>query len=178
MDDKKLHSGADFTDYDTGQKSPEEIGYPFLRGAQSLPEEAIHFDDTTISKFEEKNGLPYAAVKLGYGDKFSLDPQVEMKVRAIDEHIRQTMQQEGLKDTPFSYQTILARMAGKLADSIEGARNHNQIKGLLDNLFMQVAFANGKSSKTFLQEFSKRFSQSRVDKLLVQLGAELQKIIK
>lgn len=175
MDDK-LHSGADFSDYEVGQLKPEDIGYPFLRGAQSLPSEASTFEDSKISEFEDKNGLPYTAVKLGYGDKFTLDPHVEAKVRAIDEHIRQTMQEEGLRDSPIGYKTVLERMAGKMSESLESAKNHDSMKGLLEMLFIQVSLANGRSSKTFLQESLKRFSEQRVTKLLSQLKETLQVI--
>lgn len=171
-DEKKLQSGADFSDYAIAQKSPEEIGYPFLRGAQGLPAEAQDYQDDTISNYEEANGVPYTAVMLGYGQHAKIDPQVELKIWAVDEHIRKTMADEGVRDSKVGYKTIYTRLTQDL-EGAESAKNHNTMTRLLDTLFMRVALANRVSSKTYLQKVVVQHEHVKTDRALKRLKTSL-----
>lgn len=171
--DQKLHSGADLSDYDIAQKSPEEIGYPFLRGAQSTPLEASTYEDDPIASFEETKGFPYTASKLGYNENFKLDPQVEMKVRAVDEYIQQKMQDERTSNSKVGFDTILNRMLQMLGESPEESRNRGTLSKVLDSLFLQVSIANRKSSQAYLKDFTKRYETKRIQDSLLKLKAAL-----
>jgi len=170
MDDK-LHSGADFSDYDVAQIKPEDTGYPFLRGAQGLPAEASQYVDESVDTYEESNGVPYTAMKLGYNENFKIDSQVEMKVRAIDEYILLKMHEEGTSKSKVGYDTIFNRMTQMLGESPEEAKNHNSRTKILDNLFMQVSIANRVSSKTYLKNFAQKYQKQHIKNTLSKLKA-------
>lgn len=173
MDEKILKSGADASDYAVAQVPAEEQGYPFLRGAKGETPEAMNYQDAPLDNYEKETGIPYLAARLGYGQNVKVDPMVEMKVRAIDEHVRSTMQKEGMTNSKTAFETVLRRMAESLGESLEGAKNHGSLTKLLDSLFMQVSFANGMSSKTFLAHYRQKYLGDRTNNLLRELGQHL-----
>ncbi len=148
---------------------------PFLRG-EALPLEASTFVDEPISTYEEKNGLVYTAVKLGFSQKDRIDHITDTKIRAIDEHIRMQMLDENLYNTAKSYDTIFNRMTSNLGESPESARNSNKLNVVIDNLFMQVSIANKMSSKTHFEIANKRFEIERINRQMKSLKEQLNNL--
>jgi hypothetical protein len=171
--DEILHSGADISDYEIAQKSPEEIGYPFLRGAQGLPAEAVPYENDPIDSYEETKGFPYTAAKLGYNENFKIDPQIEMKIRAVDEYVIQKMQEEGTSTSKIGFDTIFNRMIQMLGESPEESRNRGTLSKIVDSLFLQVSIANRKSSQVYLKDFTKQYETKRIQDSLLILKAAL-----
>lgn len=140
---------------------------PIHRG-QSAPPEDSPYTDVIVSEFESSQGHPYTAERLGFKDNFNLNPFVEMKVRAIDEHILNVIRDEGLRDSPIGYKTVLDRMLANLGQSLESLSRGKQLQAL-DSLFSQVSVANRQSSKTFLKTFEKGYNTRKVASLKQQL---------
>lgn len=152
----------------------DPTGRVILRGGQALPAEAVQYDDQPVSTYIETQGIPFTAEALGYKDSIKLDPAIEMKVHAIDEHIRMKMQEEGLRDSRIGYKTIFSRLTG--GKNLNDSMTHAERTRILDNLFMQVSLENRMSSKTFLQHYTKRFAAQRIEKLTNLLKSELNKL--
>lgn len=136
---------------------------------QSDTPEAMPYSDEQISTYETTNGFPFTASKLGYNENIKIDPYVEMKVRAVDEHIQQVIRDERLRDSKVGYDTVFKRLCANLGEPYERMIQGGNQGQLLESLFMNVALSNKMSSKTFLKEFTRKYSERRVSILKQQL---------
>ena len=74
---------------------------------QGLPNEANEYEDLQISEYEQQNGVPYLVDKLQIKTDYMFDPDVMLKVRAVEEFIFKEIRSGELRDSKVGYETIL-----------------------------------------------------------------------
>lgn len=152
------------------KKFPSRHSFPTHGGEE--PVEAHPYSPEPASTYEAEHGMPYIASKLQLSN-YHVDPQNEIKVMAVDQHIKTLMEEEGLRDSVVSYETILNRMFSRLGGSAESLVRTGKGSNLLDMLFQEVALTQNMSGETFLKTVQQLFHRAKVELLKGELKKEL-----
>lgn len=135
--------------------------------AEEVPE-VLAYEPTPIAKGE----TPAIVEKFGIMAGWQTDPQIKTKALAVDSFIRDRIQDEQLRDSQVSYETILGRMLGER--NLEDIVRKGEGFDLLDQMFQQAAIEEEMSSETYLKKFEDQVKWERVRYLKQELKEALR----
>lgn len=106
---------------------------------------------------------------LGINESLNIDFDLDVKARAIDKYVRESIKTESVKDSKFGFEKGLEKLVQRLGVNLmEESQKGNAMK-LLDRLFQEVSISNSLSSKTFLQEVRNEVKKEKIKSLKNQL---------
>lgn len=144
---------------------------------QGLPNEANEYEDLQISEYEQQNGVPYLVDKLQIKTDYMFDPDVMLKVRAVEEFIFKEIRSGELRDSKVGYETILERMMTRLPDPLERMIQQKENQKALQFLFLQASMDAKLSGESYLKKVKSSMKEKRVGFLLSQIKTGLNQIV-
>mgnify|MGYP001559384299 FL=1 len=140
-----------------------------MQTAEEVPE-VLEYEPSPITTGE----TPIIVSRLGIQAGWEVDPQVKTKALAVDSFIRGRVDDEDLRDSEVSYDTIFQRMIGE-AD-LEDIVRRNSGMNLLDQMFQRAAIEERMSGQSYLEKFAEHIKWERVTNILSQLKQALNAI--
>ena len=140
-----------------------------MQTAEEVPE-VLEYEPSPITTGE----TPIIVSRLGIQAGWEVDPQVKTKALAVDSFIRGRVDDEDLRDSEVSYDTIFQRMIGE-AD-LEDIVRRNSGTNLLDQMFQRAAIEERMSGQSYLEKFAEHIKWERVTNILSQLKQALNAI--
>ena len=138
-----------------------------------IPVEKGQFDSIEISNYSKEKGFPYIVDKLNIRNDFNMDSKIAAKAHGIEQFIMEQIQEEGLRDSLISYETVLDRYLTKLPESLERmVQSKNSLKAL-EFLFGEAALEEELSNESYLDIMQERLKYQRVEFLKGQLKQAL-----
>lgn len=112
--------------------------------------------------------------KLGIRTDFMIDGKIAVKARGVEEYFRSQIEEEGMRDSTVSFETVMTRLTDKLPESLERMITGKRGLEVLDHLFKIVSLSEEKSAHTYFKELEEQYKAEYVDYLLAQLEKALK----